>query len=218
VISSILSVVTPAASLGLLSAAELRAAAGLGAEDKSQDEALEALGLEAAEWIAGTICGMATAGGNSPTLLQESLSEAFRLRSYGHRLPRQLILSRRVVSDVDVTENDTALVADTDFLVHDEAGLLDRLSSDVVTCWPSGTIVVTYTAGFAADAVPAVVKAVATDFIRMRLSQRGRDPLVRSETTEGVDSVTYRDGAGGETDFEEAARSRLARYMNSVFA
>jgi hypothetical protein len=76
------------------------------------------------------------------------------------------------------------------------------------------TITITYTAGLAS--IPATIKSVAMDFVRLRLSQRdrGRDLLVRSETTQDLDSVSYFDGSQGEDVFEEAAVKRLGRFAN----
>lgn len=210
--ASRLEILTPAADLALLSDEELRLAAGLAADDASQDASLADLGLEAAEWIAD-ICGIRTAGGFPPTVLAEGLRETFPAVWSGV----ELVLARRFVSDVVVTENGSALTNGTDFVVLDDRGVLQRMSSGYGLQWQAAPIVVEYTAGFGAgspaSAVPATIKAVAKDYVRLRYGIGSLDPLVRSETVNDVDSVTYRDTSDSQGGFEEAARERLARFL-----
>lgn len=213
---SLLAILTPASDLALLSPEELRIAAGLADDDTSQDTKLSALGLEAAEWVAGDICGIRPAGVNPPTVLAEELHETFSPAWHGC----ELILARRFVSDVTVTENGIALTEGTDFLVLDDRGVLQRISGGYLTPWLIGPIVVDYTAGFSngsPSTLPPAIKAVATDYVRLRLSGSDRDPMVRSETTNDIDSVTYRDAADSQGVFEEAARNRLSRFIADTF-
>lgn len=203
---------SPQADPALLSDAELSVAAdGLDGAQDSPAGTLAALGLEAAEWIA-TLCGVSGIDGNPPTLKPEDLVETFRIRGTE---PRSLILARRFVSDVTVVENGSTLTEDTDFVVIGDAGIVRRLSGDAVICWPCGTIVVTYTAGLAT--IPPVLKAVAQDYVRMRLSTTDRDPLERSVQVEGLDTVSYREAAQGESGFVDMARERLARFIRPSF-
>lgn len=204
---------SPAADLALLSADELDAAAtGMpGAEDNPAGT-LAALGLEAAEWVA-SLCGVSGIEGSTPTLKAEDLVETFRVIGTG---PKALILARGFVSAVAVTEDGTALVEHTDFVVSHDAGIVRRLSSDDIVRWPVGKIVVSYTAGFAT--VPPALKAAAQDYVRMRLSERDRDPLLRSEAVEGLDSVSWRVAGAGEQTFAASARQRLARFIRPVIA
>jgi hypothetical protein len=197
--------------LALLSPAELRAAAGLAVGDTSQDTSLDLLGLEAAEWIAD-ICGIRTAGGNPPTIVAEGLRETFPALWLGP----ELVLARRFVSDVVVTENGEALTDGADFVVLDDRGVVQRMASGYGLHWCVVPIVVEYTAGFAngsPSSVPAAIRAVARDYVRLRYTAGGIDPLVRSETTVDLDSVTYRDAADSQGTFEEQARERLSRFL-----
>lgn len=207
-----LQVITPATDLALLTTAELRAAAGLAADDATHDTQLTSLGLEAAEWVAADILDIRSAAGRTPTVVAEAVRETFVPAS---RSP-ELVLARRFISDVSVTENGVALVEDTDFTVNDDRGMLERLSNGYRIAWAVAPIVVDYTAGFAnasPSTVPAAIKAVASDYVALRYSAVGRDPTVRSETTEGLDSFTYRDAADSQGSFAEAARQRLSRYL-----
>lgn len=204
----------PASSLALLSAAELRVAAGLAEADASQDTNLSMLGLEAAEWIA-EVCGIRTAGARPPTVLAEGLRETFPAVWLGP----ELVLARRFVSDVVVTESGSALVEDTDFVVLDDRGVIQRMSAGYGFSWQAAPIVVEYTAGFSNGSpsnVPAAIKAVARDYVRMRYAAGASDPadmLVRSETTVDLDSHTYFDAGAVRQTFEEQARDRLSRFL-----
>jgi hypothetical protein len=209
-----LEVLTPATDLSLLSAAELRVAAGLADDDATQDTNLSLLGLEAAEWIA-EVCGIRTAGARSPTVLAEELRETFPPAWRGV----ELVLARRFVDAVTVTENGAALADGTDYVVLDGRGVIQRMSSGYGLQWQVGPIVVEYTAGFSSGSpsnVPAAIKAVARDYVRMRYGVNALDPdqlRVRSETTNDLDSVSYFDAASSQGTFEEQARERLSRFL-----
>lgn len=209
-----LEVLTPATDLSLLSDIELRAAAGLAEDDSTQDASLSLLGLEAAEWIA-EVCGIRTAGAHSPTVLAEGLRETFPALWLGP----ELVLARRFISDVTVTENGSVLVEDTDFVVLDDRGVIQRLSSGYGLCWQAAPIVVEYTAGFSNGSpsnLPAAIKGVARDYVRMRYGINALAPdelRVRSETTNDIDSVSYFDAASSQGTFEEQARERLSRFL-----
>lgn len=212
--SSRLEVVTPATDLALLSAAELRVAVGLAEDDASQDANLSMLGLEAAEWIA-ELCGIRTAGMNPPTVLAEELRETFPPAWRG----ADLVLARRFVSDVTVTENSIALADGTDFVVLDDRGVIQRLASGYGLPWQVAPLVVEYTAGFSNGSppnVPTAIKAVARDYVRMRYGIGALDPdelRIRSETTNDLDSHSYFDAASSQATFEEQARERLSRFL-----
>lgn len=210
--SSRIEVLSPAGSLALLSAVELRAAAGLAEDDASQDTNLAMLGLEAAEWIA-EICGIRTAGARPPTVLAEGLRETFPALWSGP----ELVLARRFVSDVTVTENGAALAEDVDFVALHDRGVIQRMASGYGLRWCAVPIVVEYTAGFSNGSpsnVPAAIKGVARDYVRLRYASGNlEDPMVRSETTVDLDSVTYRDASDSQGTFEEAARERLSRFL-----
>lgn len=212
--SSRIEVLSPAGNLALLSDAELRAAAGLADDDASQDTNLAMLGLEAAEWIA-EVCGIRTAGARSPTVLAEGLRETFPALWFGP----ELVLARRFVSNVTVTENDAALTEDTDFVVLDDRGVVQRMASGYGLRWCAAPIVVEYTAGFSNGSpsnLPAAIKGVARDYVRLRYavgSTDASDLMVRSETTVDLDSHAYFDAASVQVTFEEAARERLSRFL-----
>lgn len=212
--NSRLEVLTPASDLALLSAVELRVAVGLAEDDASEDTNLSMLGLEAAEWIA-EIVGIRTAGARPPTVLAEELRETFPPAWRGV----ELVLARRFVDAVTVTENGAVLVDGTDFVVLDDRGVLQRLSSGYGLQWQAAPIVAEYTAGFSNGSppnIPSAIKAVARDYVRMRYGIGALDPdelRIRSETTNDLDSHSYFDAASSQRTFEEQARERLSRFL-----
>lgn len=213
-----LALVTPASDLQLLTAEELRLAAGLTATDSSQDDSLSALGLEAAEWVA-TVCGVAAAdidissppiGAKPPTFKQETLIETV----IASGSPRSVLLSRGFVSGVSVTLDDVAVSA-LDYLVYADSGRLDKLSGGIPAgYWSQGTLEITYTAGF--STVPPIMKSVAKDYVRRRLAQADRDPYLRSQTINDLESLTFRDGPETGGTFEQEARRRLSRFIRII--
>ena len=210
--------VTPADDYQLLTAAELRLAAGLESDDTSQDASLETLGLEAAEWVA-SLCGVPAADGSTsspyidsvPTFRQEVVQETRQIIG----MPRTITLARRFISSVSVTLNDIAIDS-SDYRVNAQAGTLERLVAGLYPAyWGSGTLVATYTAGFVT--VPPAIKAATRDYVAMLYSQASRDYAIRSETINDIESVTYRVGSEVEASIEAIARQRLARYITDNY-
>lgn len=207
------SVTTPASDLTLLSAEELRVAAGLSRDDASQDETLAEYEAEVAAEIMSD-CGIASDGVNPPTLKSEVCVDSFRLKSDADAL----YLSRRHVSDIDSIEVDGEALAVTDWVLDAEKGRLVRLDDDAESCWSASPIEVTYTAGF--STVPNELKAEAKQRIKLKLSEAGRDPLARSIRTEIPDiesrEIDYQIGGlsrlTGEGLSAESER-RLKRFM-----
>lgn len=214
-----LTVTTPASDLKLLSTEQMRAAAGLAADDSSRDAELAILNARISAEITDA-CRIAVANGKEPTLRQETLSEDFRGCRRG-----PLVLSRRHnVEIVSVTADGLSLAVD-DYEIEAEAGLLHRLCGDRRFCWPEAKTIVVYKAGFAT--VPPALIGAAGDLIRFRRSELERDPLARSERvkTEGVDEVAVEYWVNAVTSGSAAAlgtsippnvAASLARYRNSA--
>jgi len=135
--------VTTANTDGLLTVAEARAAVGI--TDTSRDDDLTRLiaRISAAIYRASKV---RTDGVRSPMLLNETITETFRLDCP----KKSLLLSRRRITEIEtilegVTEVDASL-----FEYDAASGELFRLSSSTsteVTCWPSGLISIDYIAG-----------------------------------------------------------------------
>lgn len=219
-----LTVTTPAASLALLTVAELRAAAGV--TDGSQDVTLQALGLSVAAAIMSE-CNIAIGAGGEPTLFRETLTETFYWPYWPNR-PNScdLVLSRRhniAVTSVTV-DTDAPLVVNTDYRVNPESGILSRVNSGYPISWWGQTIVVVYAAGFVT--IPADLKQAATDFFRATFNEAGRDPFVKEQETEipGVERqriaywVGSIPGQSSEGAVPDIVAGQLKRFRNAVVA
>lgn len=209
----VFSVTEPATDLTLLSAEELRVAAGLERSDDTQDETLAELEAEVAAEIMSD-CAIASDGTNPPTLRSEVCIEVFRLKTDSD----VLYLSRRHVTAIDSIDEDGTALETTDWLLDAERGKLTRLVDDVGSCWSSSTIEIEYTAGFVT--VPAELKAEAKARIKVKLSENSRDPLARTITTEIPDLETKTIGyqVGGLSrltgdGLSAESERRLKRFM-----
>jgi hypothetical protein len=183
----VLTVVTPAASYRLTSEIRARDHLQLGAEVASPY--LLAL-IDAASAAIGNHCNRIFA--------RETVAETLRPCGSG-----PFILSRApVIGDVAVLLDGNALALDA-VECHRTAGLLYRLDGWGRSPWYGRSAVVTYTAGWllpesqafgtaaAADRLPADVEQACLTLLAARLAARGRDPMLRSENTEGVGSASY---------------------------
>lgn len=207
-------VVTPATDLTLLTAEQLRIAAGLSDDDDSKDITLTPLGLQIASEIA-TAAKVASAGGNPITLRSETCRATF----YLHRHRENLVLPRRFVSSVtSVVENGMTL-AETDYIVKGEAGMLRRLHSDCPSWWCSGKTVVDFVCGFAT--IEDDLRGGAMDLIQVRLSETSRDPLIKSISTNVPEledrKVDYWVGGAPNSDgygsLPDSVAKKLSRYV-----
>lgn len=213
-----LQVTQPAAERRLLTVEEMRLAAGLAASDASQDPALARLNDRISAEIVEA-CRIAVGNGAEPTLRQETLQERFHL-DRDHRGP--LILARRHnVEIVSVTIDGIAL-APGDWEVQSEAGLLVRMRGDEETRWTGRVVKTGYHAGFA-DVPPDLV-GTASDLVRLRRSEGGRDPLAKRERVDvdGIEAIETEywvnmagsSAAAGSLPAEILAR--LSRYINRL--
>jgi hypothetical protein len=207
------SVTTAATDLTLLTAEELRVAAGLSRDDDSKDETLAEYEAEVAAEIMSD-CGIASDGLHPPTLRSEVCSDVFR--PYCHE--NVIYLSRRHVTAVASIEEDGEALDVGEWRIDADKGRLVRLINDADACWSATKIEVAYTAGFAT--VPNELKAEAKARIRMKVSEGSRDPLARTIRIEIPDiesrSIEYQVGGlsrlTGEGLSAESER-RLKRFM-----
>ena len=177
----------------LLSIEELRAAAGIGGSD--HDDALERIGLGLSDAI-GRYCALSDDGQHPPTLLRETIVEVVRPSG---RLA-EIILARRFVAGDPAISIDGVLLPPEQVEVERGAGLLRRLSDERLVPWASGKLTITYQAGFAE--IPADIKQAAMIAVREGWSALSRDPLLKSETVDGLGRADYwvggSSGAQGE--------------------
>lgn len=170
-----LRIITPAESSDLttLDAAK----AELGVTDGASDVAIGALIRRASAAIAdytGHVWG------------REELEQTERLKCSRE----VIILDRSLAPAVSSVVVDGITLEATDYEL--DGSLLRRLASDSRTTWCASKVVVAYQAGYALpDDVPGgVEQACLLTIVAWRVG-RGRDPLLRSDSTEGVGASSW---------------------------
>lgn len=154
--------------------------------------------------------------GRSRTLGRETLVETLR----PDRSREVILLSRTpVVSIASIVEADETVDAAEYEIADAAAGIVRRLDADGdASYWPTGRIVITYTAGWlmpgeASADLPAAIEAAAIELIGSFRSARGRDPLVRQENVDGLGSLSYWIQSPMEAgDLPPAVVTKLAPY------
>lgn len=103
----------------------------------------------------------------------------------------RLQLSRWPVSSItSITENDVALVENTDFRIDAANGQLIRLDDGgYPRIWPVYPISVVYVGGF--SKIPLDVADAVIRMVKARWNARGRDPYLRQESVAGVYEAQY---------------------------
>lgn len=90
-----------------------------------------------------------------------------------------------IQSVTSVTENGTALVANTDYAIDAANGQLIRLDGNAYPkLWPVYPIVVVYSGGFAE--IPVDVQDAVIRMVTRRFRSQGRDPNLRQQNVPGV--------------------------------
>lgn len=201
-----LTVVTPAADRKLLTAEEMRAAAGLGGDDSSQDAALAALNEEVSAIITAA-CRVSRAGSSPPTLHQETLSETFRPSCDG-----EIWLSRHPVSAItSFTRSATNILAD-EYVLDSATGRVDRLANDRTWLWRAGSYVVVYQAGWAE--VPIEIKLAAKKLVGSLRSEQARDPSLKRVEIPGVITREWWVGPKDDPLLSGEVMSLIAPFVN----
>lgn len=205
---SILTVTTEAASLLLLTDAELRRATGVAS---GQDEAHAALNKQIAAALTSR-CNVRAYGAQPPTLRLETLSESFRLDCPSE----QLILARRpIVEIVSVTEDGVAVSA-SDYEIDAAQGIVIRLCSDYPAWWSASKIVVAYRAGW--ETVPDNLRNAAMKLATVLWSEGGRESNLRSIDIPGVESREYWVGPSDDPLISSEIEDLLGDYINPAMA
>ena len=211
-------VVTPATSTALTTVDSLKAELGLSGD--AQDARLGEL-IDQASSLVAEYCDIPLA-----RFGRQALLETFRLEP---GRPRDaLILSVGPAFGVTaVTEGDVALVPAVDVELDGEAGMLARLRCDTVVAWCARKVIVAYTAGWIlpgddaypdatiADRLPKAIERATLETAKALWFGSGataRDPLLRSESTQGVGSTTWQDGGGASGGVPPAAAAMLGDY------
>lgn len=194
-----LEIITPAESTRLISIEAARVAIGLADDDASQDAALEPLIDQASAAIVG-FCGRPLA------------STTYRETVYSRLALDSLILSRFPVASIASVGIDGADIAADGYRLEAATGIVHRRTP--TRCgpfWPAGETVITYTAGYELpDDLPADIQRAAILMLRQSHMAAGRDPLLRSEETDGVASFSF--FAAGAAAVPLEAQALLSPY------
>ena len=176
-------VTTPAQSRALVTIDELKADLGPLAATLS-DEEFTALAESASATISAA-CNV--------VLVAETVVESFWLDQ-----PRdRLFLERTPIAAGATVSIGGELLAPEGFVVDPNVGALRKVSATGIEPWPCGMIVVTYTGGFAENAIPPALKTACLSVARRMNAGRSRDPFLKSEEIPGVLNRTFWVGAVG---------------------
>lgn len=171
-----LTVVTPAESQNLASLDAVKAA--LGITGTAEDASLPPL-ISAASAAISTYCNR--------VFIEETVTEAFRT----NRRDLVFLLERYPVTEVaSVLENGTAVLPD-DRELDGPSGCMNRLNGNQIATWAQGTVLITYSAGYAREKVPPDLVQATIMMVAQLRSQAGRDPMLRAEETTDVDRLEY---------------------------
>jgi len=143
---------------------------------------------------------------------RETLRQTERVRPWFSAYPTETASGIALANELDpeiasVLDGDTTLAADEYYLAD---GVLHRVAAGARYgwCW-GGPVVIEYAAGFVLpDTLPPDIEQACLSTMKAWHFGRGRDPYIRSQSAEGVGSVTYATGpaeSGGALPAEAGA-------------
>ncbi len=94
-----------------------------------------------------------------------------------------------LITVTSVTEDDTALTVNTDYLINASNGQLTRLSSEHSIRWLALGITVVYSSGYAT--IPSDLEDAVIRLVAKRYFSKGRDSTLRQESIPGVREAAY---------------------------
>lgn len=195
-----LEIVTPASETRLISLEAARATIGLADDDDSQDAALEPLIDQASAAIVGFIG-------------QPLARQTYRETVWSRLASDSLILSRFPVASITSVGIDGADIDADGYRLEAASGIVHRRTP--TRCgpfWPAGETVIEYAAGYELpDDLPADIQRAAILTLRQAHFAGGRDPLLRSEETDGVATFSY--FAAGAAAVPLEAQALLSPYQ-----
>ncbi len=212
-------VTTPADDPLIMTAAQMRAAAGLADADHSRDAEFLLLNQQISARIYEA-CNIAVGSGGEPTLRQETLTET-KLVPNGW----PIVLSRRHNVEVTTLTGWSGVSVPDDYFVDAESGVIRYSTDPVVQVTPGRSkVVIVYKAGF--EVTPPTLVAAASDMVRLSVSETSRDPLVKSVRidVDGVDQVQtdYWVNSAGSTNTVTSVppqiKAMLRRFFNPAYA
>lgn len=123
-------------------------------------------------------------------LHEQAVSETWRNVSGGPLLP-----SRWPIGSIASVVVDGVTLDPADYEV--DGTFVYRLSNDAIIGWRAQKVVMTYTGGYPANAIPADLKRACLDLCVNLHASQGRDMTLRSVNVPDVEQVSYRDNANG---------------------
>jgi hypothetical protein len=123
-----------------------------------------------------------------------------------------IILERDIAPAVAAVTEAGVTLAATDYEL--DGSLLYRLSGDHRASWSPATVVVTYAAGLTLPgSVDGDLERACLATMQALYSARGRDPMLRSESADGVGSMSYLDPRAGAEAVPPIAAGLLAPWL-----
>ena len=182
-------VITPAASLDLVTLDQAKALLGIAADVTSKDAQISQH-ISATSAAINNYCDR--------VFVQQVYRDQVRNAYGGYGEPLVAVTEAGVVLDPAYLE------------VYPEAGSLYRLDGTAAPyAWNTATLVIDYTAGF--DPIPADVQGACLEWISIRYNAVGRDPAVRSETIPDLLTQVY--GSGGDTSDATAMPGSVREWL-----
>jgi hypothetical protein len=207
-------IVTPAVSYRLTSEARARDRLQLSAESVPSPRLLDMIDQASIAVITHCQRGFA----------RETVTETLRTNGAG-----VLVLAKTPVASIAALAVDGAALSSGSWAVNSGSGLLERTSGGQPIGWGGRVVSVTYTAGWIVPEDPAygvtpLLERLPTDvegaclaMVAAQHASTGRDPMLRSESTEGVGSASYV-AVVGMGALPPQAEASLSRYCRSVIA
>lgn len=181
--------------------------------------------INGASALACAYLGVPMANDGTANLGRETVVETIRLdRAHPRRgnrdgRRRDLRLARWPVSSVTSVEEAGTILDAAAYEVDAESGALTRLNGNAPSFWAAGKVVVTYVAGWLLPGdlgrnLPAEIEDAVIELVKASTFARGRDPAIKSEQADGIDSVTYFFGTPGGGLMPASVAMKLGRYRN----
>lgn len=184
-------VITPAASMDLVSLDQVKATLGIDTADTSQDAALQQH-ISAVSAAINRHCNR--------VFVQQVYRDQFRVVRNWLDPGDPLMIRQPPIAfdDLDVplatVTEDGGVVDVVAWEVNASSGEFYRIDGALVSQWIGTTVLIDYTGGF--DPIPADVQAAALEWIGARYYSVGREPGLRAETIPDLITQTF-DSSGG---------------------
>ncbi len=192
---------TPATATRLTTADAVRARYGMGDD---VDQALIEAMIDTASQMAVEFCGR--------TFGRETVKQ---VEDIAYPSCSRILLERSPASVMEVRESGEVIAADG-YHLDASRNTLMRLTGDVITSW-CGRVEITYDAGWVLPGkdgsnLPATIEHAALLLVGALWSSQQRDPLVKSETAEGIGRTDYWVPGQGSRLPDPTAESLLQVY------